>query len=784
MADDNLRISASMDVGPIVSGTNAAGAAVQSLADKFKQVAADAQRAGDAVLAQAARFQAQGLTAEQAAQALMHFGSSATEAATAAAAAASAAGVEAAALTTVAEAATGAGVSMQASAMAGAKVREELGALTGSIGGIEYGLARVASRIPSLIPIISDVFPLFLAIGFVEMLGAMISKIGEVVSAYEGWDAVTQRLYADALKANAEEMKYTTDLKIQQMELNEIGLKGSELEAVSAKDAHAAALLKTADAAAELAVQRDLLAQRDKTAAQSMREQGVPETAIRPWMEQQALVREGSKEWDDLTKRAAEAGEKARDYAKEGQNLELVKLPTDKLKETADLAKEVAEQEKKLREIWDQTGKDAVKAYDLQIAATKNRTKAEEEMGLAVSSSSDREVRAASEAAVEKVKFENDYLAALRSGEEQAALISIGAQEIAAKQHAEMQKEKLRVSLESAPHKSKDLGKLQTDELETQKRLEQEKADAVVKSLEAQRDAMGSHAAELGSISGIGVGTAPRAVPENAADAALLAKWQELQNKIVDAKKQAAAKMQEIDGQIKLSNQQTANQIQQYWASTMMRFMQPFETAFDGVIKGTESVKFAFIKLGGELVMNMVHSLEQMLMKWITTHVAMTIVHALMGQQQVIQDTTTAAEKQAIQAASATATITQYAGVAAAEAYAAEAAVPVVGPGLAAGAAATAFSEVMAFNAFAAAQKGAIVPRNMPLNVHEGEMVLPAGISRPLQQALSPGGGGIGANPTNVHIHAMDSESMRSFLYRNQRTFVSLARGAIRNGRF
>src|SRR5207253_7727844 len=148
----------------------------------------------------------------------------------------------------------------------------------------------------------------------------------------------------------------------------------------------------------------------------------------------------------------------------------------------------------------------------------------------------------------------------------------------------------------------------------------------ITDSLEAQQAALGEHAAALG---------AGRAVPETAGDAAQLAEWQRIQGQIVAAKRESAAKQAEIDGRIKVSNVQTAEALVKTFQKAAMEIERQFERAFDGVIRGTESVKFAFIKLGGDLVLTIIHSLEQMLFRWIAHYAAVeamehiSLVHRL-----------------------------------------------------------------------------------------------------------------------------------------------------------
>lgn len=105
--------------------------------------------------------------------------------------------------------------------------------------------------------------------------------------------------------------------------------------------------------------------------------------------------------------------------------------------------------------------------------------------------------------------------------------------------------------------------------------------------------------------------------------------------------------------------------------------------------------------------------------------------------------TAAAAEGKAVDAAAGSATVFADANKAAAGAYAAVAGIPYVGPFLAPVAAAAAFVGVMAFDVFSASggmDVGAGV--NPITQLHEKEMVLPAGLSDRVRNMTEPGGGG------------------------------------------
>jgi hypothetical protein len=117
-------------------------------------------------------------------------------------------------------------------------------------------------------------------------------------------------------------------------------------------------------------------------------------------------------------------------------------------------------------------------------------------------------------------------------------------------------------------------------------------------------------------------------------------------------------------------------------------------------------------------------------------------------------------------------TITQDAAKAAAGAYAAVSAIPLVGPVLAPVAAGVAYTGVMAFESLASLDVGAWdVPRDMVAQIHEGEMVVPTTYAQGMRAAggvdsSAPGGGG----DTHIHNHSwniqtLDADSFRDYIH-------------------
>lgn len=130
--------------------------------------------------------------------------------------------------------------------------------------------------------------------------------------------------------------------------------------------------------------------------------------------------------------------------------------------------------------------------------------------------------------------------------------------------------------------------------------------------------------------------------------------------------------------------------------------------------------------------------------------------------------------------------ISANAAVAGSAAFASTAAIPMVGPFMAPGAAAEAYAGTMAFAAMlpsAAAAKGFDIPAgsNPVTQLHQREMVLPADIADPLRAQIN-NGGAMGGDNIHLHLSALDGRSARDFLLGNRAALGEALRAAHRDG--
>ncbi len=165
-------------------------------------------------------------------------------------------------------------------------------------------------------------------------------------------------------------------------------------------------------------------------------------------------------------------------------------------------------------------------------------------------------------------------------------------------------------------------------------------------------------------------------------------------------------------------------------------------------------------------------AVEQSIMKMLTTWI------------------TSMLEGKALNAEASLSQIGHSAASAAANAWSATAAIPIIGPVLAPVAAAAAFTGVMAFGAgIGSAEQGAVLPQDMMILAHRNEMILPPSLSSGMQSMISGGTapGGPQSAPTNItvnhHITAMDGADVHRVLSKHNDVLAQNIKTAAKGGR-
>ena len=214
-----------------------------------------------------------------------------------------------------------------------------------------------------------------------------------------------------------------------------------------------------------------------------------------------------------------------------------------------------------------------------------------------------------------------------------------------------------------------------------------------------------------------------------------------------------------------------AQEIQSKWMGVTQPIGSAFSSMFQSMYNRQATFGQAAAQEGDKLLFKFVDVVEQDVEKWGAAQLAKTgIIHAQSAAQAAAQ--TTAATTAAVaQKAVDVATVTGYAGEAAAATFAAYSPMALIAPGLPEGMASAAFAQTMSFGSFDVGTN--VVPRDMIAQIHAGERIVPAADNRALMNAVSGGGSsaGGGGAPTfhqafEQHFHggAHDPRAMASEL--------------------
>ena len=247
-----------------------------------------------------------------------------------------------------------------------------------------------------------------------------------------------------------------------------------------------------------------------------------------------------------------------------------------------------------------------------------------------------------------------------------------------------------------------------------------------------------------------------------------LTQWKALQKKKEDAAKASDAKIVDLKRKALLESsqveRQAINATAQLWSqnfSKLLTFQQSFAATLQNLYKGMVGI--------------LSDALAQIIQKWLVQHLSALLLSG-------------AASK-----AAATGEIASNAAVAGSGAYAATAAIPIVGPGLAPAAAATAYSGAMAFISTLAIPSGAggiwDVDGGLTM-LHEREMVLPAWAAQPLRSMLggaaansnAPAAANDGSGSYHYHDHSARGLS-ESQIIANRNAFAKAMKMAHREGK-
>lgn len=174
----------------------------------------------------------------------------------------------------------------------------------------------------------------------------------------------------------------------------------------------------------------------------------------------------------------------------------------------------------------------------------------------------------------------------------------------------------------------------------------------------------------------------------------------------------------------------------------------------------------------------------QKLQQWIVSELLMTnVTKAATAARTGIAASGSVAAASA-KTAEADVVITANAGEAASGAAASQAAIPVIGPALAAAAAAAIFAMVLGFKGAGGSMPSAAggwweVPSDTMALIHRKEMVMPAPLAEGVREMVE-NGGSLGGSP-QLHVHAMDAEDVKRFLHKHADSLYDVMRGKLKS---
>ncbi len=219
-------------------------------------------------------------------------------------------------------------------------------------------------------------------------------------------------------------------------------------------------------------------------------------------------------------------------------------------------------------------------------------------------------------------------------------------------------------------------------------------------------------------------------------------------------------KLAAIQEKVAERSEQYAEKMKQAWVSRLQPIANGFQTIFDSILDGGRNMG----QVLGNVMKSILSSLVGMLIQLGLEKVAASIASHMAEKPVKVAEVTNAA------------------GVAGAEAAAAMAGIPIVGPALAAAAMAETSALVLSsMLPLAAASGGFDIGNFNPVTqLHAKEMVLPAYLAERIRNMTE-----MPTQPTNVQvvISAVDSKSVERLFNDNQGALIQSIRTAVRNGR-
>ncbi|HTV81491.1 MAG TPA: hypothetical protein VME18_02485 [Acidobacteriaceae bacterium] len=760
-ADDGIvRIGTQVDVSGLRSGMEeaagvvesssqtmaeameAAKVAAQNLADAQKQVGAAAAEGSESAAAIIAEYK------NQAAQAIANVASLKAMAA---------AQLEAADAASVDALATRADASAQFERTeAYGAARVGLAAMTGSVGAMGYGLARVAASSATLGPILQAAFVPIAAVAMVEIIGEMIGRI-------------------DKFAADAEQL--ATELNSDWL-TGAVGQVNGLAEAVKQADDEILKLAQDADSMARgmqsaqiehIRLTQGPAAAYDAEAAEKQQQIAKNAALLQAMMADQAQLQQRASETQGAGTLFA-SGAPTTDALKAQQQLKVVNGQIASLQQENTLLQEQAanlrlQAQQAAEKGWNPDRAGAQRA-DHGAIADAETTKL-----------IDQQTKMQEEAYAKIAALAGPKASPVFGSAETGALTAGTTQQIQAYQRI----------AETMARVAQSTKGLATDDRAASDAVDKY-ADSYTKLGDAQVEAydIGQRNANELAEAALRAQEATHAIRPLAAaqqEAALHTREYEQALAALNAQlqvyQQAGKTVQAAQTQNQIMQLQGAHAVQATGdqAAIQQQIAQPWLSAFQQINDGwlrvqnqmlftTRNIGQDFAKMGQSLVIYAMDAAEKWLLVWAEKELMSVVLHQTSNASKTASDAATNATTMAQATATNIAEAMSYAAVGAAAAGASAAAIPVVGWAMAPGAAAAVYAALSGFAAMASFDTGTgYVPNDGIAMLHQGEAVIPAPTMEDLRG--SSGTGDISITQQN-HFHGFnpDKEFQRQ-LYRN-----------------
>ena len=252
-----------------------------------------------------------------------------------------------------------------------------------------------------------------------------------------------------------------------------------------------------------------------------------------------------------------------------------------------------------------------------------------------------------------------------------------------------------------------------------------------------------------------------------------------IESEIHDIKAKAAISITQIEMK---ANAEVFNQRKSLLDGMTAQWTDGIQKMVNGTMSWSNGFRNAMLGIGDYF--------EKMVIKmgldWVKGEILKSAATAAGTKARTLSEEEAAFKSVAIWAWMAIKNVATSAWQAAAGAYAAMAAVPMIGPVLAPVVAAGALAAVISLGSHIASAEGGWenVPSDQLAMIHKNEMILPAQVADSVRNMAS--GTGDGGAPMHVHIHAMDAASFHDYLKQsaNQAALIKVLGGAMKNRRF